>query len=291
MDEKGVFAVARSIWSDPCFDDEPFTEREAWMWLVGAAAWKDVRTRGNAGAVELKRGEFSFSVRFLMRKWRWENKDRVHRFLKRLEKRDSIRDTSRDGAQVYLIAKYKDYQVVGLPNRDTDCDSISDASATAPRQHRDKEETLETLNIKIEEEGAPVGASGRSKPKLVKQAIVYPLWLPTQAWAAFVDFRKSKDRKGWTEHAERLSLRKLEQLANQGHDPTSVLEQSVMRGWTGLFPIKPDNDNGRSGHKAAPHRDFLDAGLDVAREYLGTGRDEGDDSGSAYAIGRPLLPP
>jgi len=56
MSENGVFAVARSIWADPDFADEQFTEREAWMWLIGegfvrnhprilSAAWKWPRQR------------------------------------------------------------------------------------------------------------------------------------------------------------------------------------------------------------------------------------------------------
>lgn len=135
---RSVFAVARSIWGDSDFAAEPFTEREAWLWLVSAAAWKDTRDRGNAGPVDLRRGDFSFSVRFLAVKWQW-TKSRVDRFIQRLEKRDMIRDTSRDGAQIYSIKNYNHFQVVGLKRRDSERDTIRDDTGTVAGQRRNRE--------------------------------------------------------------------------------------------------------------------------------------------------------
>lgn len=142
MSACGVFAVDRGIWSDPDFADEPFTEREAFMWLVGAAAWKPARTRGNTGQpVELQRGEFSFSVRFLAEKWKWET-TRVHRFLKTLEKRNTVCNSERNGSSVYSIRNYNRFQVVGLPDATED----ATVSATTVQQKRNKEETLKHRN-------------------------------------------------------------------------------------------------------------------------------------------------
>ena len=155
---RSVFAVSRSIWDDPDFASERYTEREAWMWLVSAAIWKDGRTRGNSGPIELKRGEFSFSVRFLAQKWKW-NKDKAHRFVKRLQKCDMVRDTSRDGAQIYSIKNYRHFQVVGLPKRDSDQDSPGDASETTARQQRDKEETGKQDNRINTMSGSPPATS------------------------------------------------------------------------------------------------------------------------------------
>lgn len=144
-EQRGVFAVSRSIWDDPDFAPQEFTEREAFMWLVGAAAWNDRSVRGSAGPVALARGEFCFSVRFLGDKWKW-SKSRVDRFLDRLENRDIIRASDRDSAKVYSIKNYNRYQVVGLPERDSERDTDRDASGTAAGQQRDKEETLKHSN-------------------------------------------------------------------------------------------------------------------------------------------------
>lgn len=61
-----------------------------------------------------------------------------------------------------------------------------------------------------------------------------PDWVPADAWDEWVKARKNKP----TAEAKRLSVLDLEKLRADGHDPRAVLEQSIKRGWTGLFPIK-----------------------------------------------------
>ena len=52
-----------------------------------------------------------------------------------LKNRDSIKDTSRDSEKVYLIKNYNEFQVVGLPKRDTERDAARDSSGTVAGQH------------------------------------------------------------------------------------------------------------------------------------------------------------
>jgi hypothetical protein len=60
-------------------------------------------------------------------------------------------------------------------------------------------------------------------------------------------FRQKKG-KGWTDDAQRLAIRRLEKLRSEGHDPTAVIEAAVLHGWSGLFPLKPD----QSAHQSTP---------------------------------------
>ncbi len=108
---------------------------------------------------------------------------------------------------------------------------------------------------------------GRSAPAEL------PEWLSADAWGAWHRFRNG--RKGWTADAQALSLRSLAALRGQGHDPQAVIEQSIERGWTGLFPIKDSAHENRSagGGKlsaveqvraaidARANRDAIDAGF------------------------------
>lgn len=71
-----------------------------------------------------------------------------------------------------------------------------------------------------------------------KPSPALPDWLPKDAWNSFVKFRKK--RKGWTLEAEALNLRTLTELRRKGHDPTAVLEQSIEKGWAGLFELKTE---------------------------------------------------
>src|SRR3546814_21174285 len=53
-----------------------------------------------------------------------------------------------------------------------------------------------------------------------------------------------KIRKPMTDYAKSLAVAELARLAEDGHPPGAVLDQSIFRDWQGLFPLK-DQDNGQ----------------------------------------------
>lgn len=63
-----------------------------------------------------------------------------------------------------------------------------------------------------------------------------PSWLDQETWTAFCAMRRKMRNVPFTEHAERLILRKLEQFRDWGYDPNESLQESIMRGWRGVFP-------------------------------------------------------
>jgi hypothetical protein len=69
--------------------------------------------------------------------------------------------------------------------------------------------------------------------------IAPPAWLDTETWRAYLEYRRQA-RKPMTEHAQRLALKRLDELRAQGHDPRAVIEQSILNGWQGLFPLRQD---------------------------------------------------
>lgn len=89
------------------------------------------------------------------------------------------------------------------------------------------------------------------KQKQGASAPVLPDWLEPDAWAMWHRYRNTG--KGWTADAKALSLRKLAQLRDEGHAPRAVIEQSIERGWTGLFPIRADFA-ARTGPQSAPSK-------------------------------------
>ena len=110
----GYFVVHRDVFAHVDFADEPFTEREAWMWLISEAAWqpKRVRVGSGSGTVELERGELAHSLRFLAEKWKWSVK-RVRGYLDRGEQSGRLtRKRAHDGA-VITICNYDKYQLGG----------------------------------------------------------------------------------------------------------------------------------------------------------------------------------
>lgn len=67
-------------------------------------------------------------------------------------------------------------------------------------------------------------------------AVELPDWIPVDTWNDFVEMRTTI-RKPLTSPAMKLAIKDLARLKAEGHDPKSVLEQSILRGWAGLFPL------------------------------------------------------
>ncbi|WMT88261.1 hypothetical protein NO932_06530 [Pelagibacterium sp. 26DY04] len=145
----GVFAVARNLFDHEIFADEPFTEREAWIWIVKEAAWKATRVRVGKHLVDLERGQCAFTTRFMATKFRW-SEAKVRRFLNKL-KTDAMLtvDTTQQVTRL-TVCNYNDYQKVSLP-RDAETDA---KTGEAPTQKRRKEENREN----IENNNTPSGA-------------------------------------------------------------------------------------------------------------------------------------
>ena len=66
---------------------------------------------------------------------------------------------------------------------------------------------------------------------------ILPDWIPREAWDGWIEMRK-KTRTPNTDRALTLTVKRLDELRQQGHDPGAVLDQSVERGWKGVFPLK-----------------------------------------------------
>jgi len=153
MSERGVYAVDRGIWDHPDFADEPFTEREAWHWLIGSCAWEPKRVRVGHAVVDLERGQCAFSLRFMAKRWQW-SEPRVRRFLNRSKTDGRAIVDSTQGTTRITICNYDKYQF-GRRGADSSIDAQTDA---APTQHRRKEEEPKNLRTK---DDAPDGTPAK----------------------------------------------------------------------------------------------------------------------------------
>lgn len=166
----GVFAVSRNLFEHDFFAAEKLTEREAWIWLIGEAAWKGRRVRAGKARVDLKRGQCAFSVRFMAEAWGW-SKSRVHRFLERLEGESMIGTAAGQGVTVITICKYDEYQRVSLPS--------NSESGTVAGQQRDSsgtnKNTGENISNTVKEE--PKGSSKKRGMRLPED------WTPDEIFA------------------------------------------------------------------------------------------------------------
>lgn len=250
-----VYAISRKLWDHPAFEVEPYTQKQAWAWLIGAAAYEEKRIRAPRGSVVLRRGEFSFSVRFLALKWLW-SKSRTARFMVLLKKWDMVRDTVRDSNKVYYINNYNRFQIVKAPSRDSNGDVARNLGGTSAGHQRDKEEDSK------DREDSYTKNKPRAKARV---GLVLPGWIDPQIWKGYEEMRK-KMRAPLTERAKQTTLGTLDKLRAQGHDANAVLDQSIQRGWRGVFPI-PTEADGHERDRRSPHAKFLAGSLDALKGY------------------------
>lgn len=286
MSERGVFAVDRGIFNDPDFANEPFTEREAFMWLISEAAWKDHRKRTDGKVIELKRGQLCHSVRFMAEAWQW-SKSRVDRFLDRLENRDMIKRDRGTRTPVVTICKYDQFQRVSLPDRD----NSGTTTGTSVGQQRDKLEDIENKEIDSSslrsEESTRALAKASSTPRSELLSVL------DQSRADAVLDHRQRIRKPLTAHAAKLLAGKFARCS----DPNAAADAMIANGWQGFEPewlesrsvprgqppprepdladlfnrraemgrLAEDYDDGRTIETSYEHRDFDRPGQAVPR--------------------------
>jgi len=113
--------------------DAPYSEREAWSWMIGEANF-DSHVKNISGIpVKLERGQFSASVRFMAKKFKWST-GRVQRYIKKLERWKMIkkRPETDTGQNIITICNYCKYQNK-KGKSDTGADTPPDTEAIHPR--------------------------------------------------------------------------------------------------------------------------------------------------------------
>lgn len=142
----GTVIIARDLWDDPTFKDAEMSQREAWIWMIAEASWKPRTKRVGSSEVELSRGQFVASTRFLAGAWGW-SEARVRRYFDTLENRRMIKRETDAGITVVTICKYDEYQL--MPK---DSDAPSTHPSTHHRRTSDANENKGEIKGKLREE-------------------------------------------------------------------------------------------------------------------------------------------
>ena len=104
-DQQGWFRAERKAFDDEWLFDKPFNRGAAWFWLIKQAAHKPTTLRLAHGAVDLKAGQLTASVRYLAERWGW-SKTRVERVIAAFKNRDMIDVDTGTGQMVITICSY-----------------------------------------------------------------------------------------------------------------------------------------------------------------------------------------
>jgi hypothetical protein len=118
MRNAGTINVARSIFEHPVFKDgKPYSQREAWLWLIANAAWRPmqvmVRNGRSQELVSLDRGQMTYSRAFLRAAWSWTSEKMVRTFLARLRQEGMLDLQTGQLQTVITVCNYSHFQFGG----------------------------------------------------------------------------------------------------------------------------------------------------------------------------------
>lgn len=106
---EGYILLHRGVFTHPLFKSEPYTEVQAWLWLISQACYAPHRVRYKSQMIELKRGEVPTSYRKLQEQFKW-GASKVASFLKLLKNEQMIGTQTGTGFLIITICNYSEYQ-------------------------------------------------------------------------------------------------------------------------------------------------------------------------------------
>jgi hypothetical protein len=114
----GTINVARSIFDHAVFKDgRPYSQREAWLWLIANAAWRPmqvmVRNGRSRELVSLDRGQLTYSRAFLRTAWSWTSEKMVRTFLARLRQEGMLDLQTGQLQTIITVCNYSAFQLGG----------------------------------------------------------------------------------------------------------------------------------------------------------------------------------
>ena len=121
----------------------------------------------------------------------------------------------------------------------TTCQPVDNQLTTICQPLDAPETETETYSKEVEIE--------KKEKKAKAFALPLPDWLPKEGWKDFLEVRKKKNKVP-TNKAIQMLIVKLDYLRKKGHDPASVINQSILNSWSGFFEIKGNYNENIIGH-------------------------------------------
>ena len=159
-----------------------------------------------------------------------------------------LQELKTSGHIIYFQENSKDYgyiptflkhQEIKKPSKWTFTNTVPETATTPPITQQLPTTTPPITQQCLKVKGKRYKVKGISK----ETSIELPEWIDKELWDAFLEMRKKK-RASPTKKAIDLLVKELGKLKADGNDPNEVLKQSIMRNYTGVFPVKQDEKQG-----------------------------------------------
>jgi hypothetical protein len=227
----GWVRVSRAIFEHQLFANEPMSEREAWLWLVAKAAWKDTRHRVGNAVHDVPRGTLFATLRDLQQAWRWQSDYRVRTFLDMLESERMIERTANAGKTHVTICNYSKFQdVERTANAETnEQETHSQRTANALKEQDNKitkEIDTSLRSVERAQKPAPKPRKPSSDDKVFD---ILTNALSDANARAIIEHRRAKGAK-LTERAAELLVKEFFKV----HNPDDAAETMIAQGWQGF---------------------------------------------------------
>ena len=121
-----------------------------------------------------------------------------------------------------------------------------------------------TINNTQGEAGSPHAKNQKKKSEPVTYSNDPEL---NDAIVEFIKFRK-EIKKPMSDRAITLMINKLESLSHDKYEQVQILNQSIMQGWTGLYELKDDRQNGSRGQAKSRSASYQGGFDDDFKQYL-----------------------
>lgn len=176
------------IFEHEMFAGEPYSPREAFLWLIANAAWKPRRVNHKGGMVDLGRGQLIGARSFLAETWGW-GEQKVRTFLNRLQSEGMVIINQSNGhfANVITVCNYSKYQEASDRKNQSDNQSLTSAqpepNQTLRKDNRDINNNKNTPTASVESEAAREPVTVLAGP----EALLTEMIQSVMAWGAMPD--------------------------------------------------------------------------------------------------------
>lgn len=157
--DRGWYSMHRGWMDHPVFKNAPFSEREAWEWLISEAAYKEKIIEVAGSPLHLKRGQLCYSIRFMANNWGWDD-SRVHRLLAKFKKWEMIETDCEAGQTLITICNYDENQ-----HKQTDLETEHESSSRQQRRRGEANSKKENKDKQLNGGSAPRAGAHTEPPE------------------------------------------------------------------------------------------------------------------------------
>lgn len=234
---KGKFAIDRALFDNPLWKDKPFAKGQAWIDLIGHAAYESTKVLKGYEIFEVARGQLFTTLQELADRWGWK-RDKVDKFLKFLENEKQIERKSRNKGTLIIVENYNKYQFTNS--------KIGNETETKQKRNRNESETKQKPTLYKNKENNNNKNNKNTRVCVDEILSQVPSEL-LESLDAFIEMR-NKIKAPLTGEGLKRIISKVNKLSGGDMDiANEIIMQSVERSWRGIFPIREEIKAKQSG--------------------------------------------